>query len=371
MSDFISLSLEKPHKIERLLNNILKILLTTWLLNKILEYYNVPLVVPDKLSFDFIGKTSPFDFAIYLVLFTSLWGILWQFITFSIIPFIGKLVSSTLANITYYAIVGIEKVTNLFKTKKGQNTSTEKEGHEVPQEKVTFFPKSTYFFDLIDKLTKTIEGSRLLYTIIQHKQSEFIKSRIISYYSVSLTAFIGYYLQHPTHTNWFFWCIMAILIYLLLLISIMNEVYNDLYENDLSQTILKLERTIFFDFVYQTIDKHPISRQLKLKKTRKEITIHNNKNPDEKLITVLVISSENEVVHYSSRLDGLSNNNSEQPPTIIVSNMLPDIPLKNFLTVNNLFFIYVKDSKDSETLSKGLTQIERLINKRKLVDQDN
>ena len=95
-NQIIDILLERPEKVERMVILLLKTLITTWILNLFIVYFESDSLSMDEdsinfASLEFLDKISALKSAGYIVLFIILWFILWEILANWLLPSICKL----------------------------------------------------------------------------------------------------------------------------------------------------------------------------------------------------------------------------------------------------------------------------------------
>lgn len=384
-NQIIDILLEKPEKVERIILLLLKTLISAWGLNLLLLYFQPSYAITftdtqNILSFDFLKEFSAFRAATYLVLFIVFWMLLWEAFANWLLPLLCKLfvwITQIVLLVIPAVMVGLIAMMYRFLFKRSfkgkaapdyeKLTGTQKFFAKLYDENRTrFFFGSLSTFHFVNTITKSSAGSEFLYLIMEHEKTDFVKSRILGYYTIVLVIFISVGILKPQFITWLYFIFMAVLALLAIMIAAMRDVLKDLDNNHLVdlRTILPID--IYVDMVDKTIEKHSISKSFKSESMRKRLILSRVYSKSEeicelprKMIHVYRITSEEETMTLTPFF---SKNEAEIPAhmkVIVVADMVPDVLFRNFMEKKGMYFIY---AEDDEQLFWGLNKIKSLLN---------
>ena len=378
-NEFLDALLERPAKVERMILLTLKTFLNVWILNLIVSHYCPTCFkgFPESkevLSFEILYKFSPIKAATYLVFFIALWIILWEIVANWLLPYICKLVVwivqiifLPLALVVGLVIILIQYFSrSKFKENSKELSKTQEFFNKLEDEKkARFFFGSLFIFHFINTISNSSAGSEMLYFIMDHEKKDFVKSRILGYYTIILVIVIAIWVLKPDLVNWIYYAALAILVLLAIPIAAMRDVLNDLDSNNLTNLRRILPIDLYVDMVDEVVKEHRLSNSYECKSFRKRLILFREYDSDDilcdfprKKIEIFRFTSEDEIMTLTPSLRTIEKNLKDHVKIIIISNMLPDIVMRNFLVEKGIFFIY---AEDEEQLVIGLNKINPLL----------
>ncbi len=376
MTQFINICLEQPRKVERITILLLKTLISVWVLNFLL--INVDKTIfdgisgtNDYLSFEFLNKFSPLKGAIYIILFIIIWIIIWEIIAFGVLPWIGKVFQWIIQLITlilFEPVVWIRKMIRKVWKKRvlieqesetGEYLRTRNEDNSVK-----FFFGSLYLFHVMNLLSGEKVGSEILQLIIEHKESDFVKSRIMTYAAILVFGTFGLYVLKPNYFNGWFVLWLFVLCNIVTWVGLIADIYKDIRRSNLIELRLKLKRDLYSSMVDEIVRKHDISDGYSLESQRKKLELE---SVERKISITRFWTSEGSLTLTDEYLK-MKPTTPENKIVLIVTNGIPDLSLQNFLIANDFYFIH---APDRDSLRKGLTIVEELIKFSGLESIDN
>ncbi len=383
-NQIIDILLERPEKVERMVLLLLKTLITAWILNLIIIHVApLCLTIDDKsvdlVSLAFLSKVSALKSAVYIVSFIVLWIMLWGILANLVLPIICKLFFWILQFflilipiiVLSLAIVGYRKVFKKPVKEKAvidteKTSGTQRLFNKLNDEnRNRFFFGSLFIFHYMNTVSKSSIGSELLYEIMEHEKTDFYRSRILGYYTIVLILFISIGILKPDWINWAYYVVSVILAFLAILIAIMRDVLKDLDTSNLTDLRLILPNDMYVDMVDKTIEEHSISKQFKCESLRKRLVLSRIATKDEtscdfprKVINVIRFTSDEEILTYTTFFKNFEKESPENAKYIVVTDMMPDVVVRNFLEKKGMYFIY---AEDDEQLFLGLNKIRPLL----------
>jgi hypothetical protein len=390
----IDILLEKPDKVERIVLLLLKTLISVWGLNLVLLYFQPTFAIgfsdsQSILSFDFFKDFSAIRMATYLVLFIVFWVLIWEVFANWLLPFLCKLfvwITQIVLLVVPMIIIGLIVMgyRYLFKRPVKEEVISDNEKLTWTQNffaklndenRTRFFFGSLFTFHFINTISKSSAGSEFLYLIMEHEKTDFVKSRILAYYTVALVIFITVGIKNPEFIGWIYYSIIFVLGFIAIVIAAMRDILNDLNNNNLTDLKNILPIDIYQNMVDETVENHEIAKSFKLFRLRKRLVLSRVYDKSDevcdfprKKIHILRFTSEEETMtlipFFSKNMEDIP----DELKVVIVADMIPDILMRNFMERKGIYFIY---TDDEEQLHLGLNKIHALLEKWINVNQEN
>jgi hypothetical protein len=243
------------------------------------------------------------------------------------------------------------------------------------ENRTRFFFGSLFTFHFINTISKSSAGSEFLYLIMEHEKTDFVKSRILAYYTVALVIFITVGIKNPEFIGWIYYSIIFVLGFIAIVIAAMRDILNDLNNNNLTDLKNILPIDIYQNMVDETVENHEIAKSFKLFRLRKRLVLSRVYDKSDevcdfprKKIHILRFTSEEETMtlipFFSKNMEDIP----DELKVVIVADMIPDILMRNFMERKGIYFIY---TDDEEQLHLGLNKIHALLEKWINVNQEN
>lgn len=373
MEHFLKLFLEHPERLEKLIINALRFLVTYWVLSFILIEalpFSGGIKISSEIDLVKLSKISTYSLSLGLILFIITWIILWWLVAIVIIPFLIKgigliiqwsliILIQAIRIMILYAIwpfTGIKKLPKfLYVARKKQDSFSD-----------NYSKKSTDFnillrsFDNLNRWTDSAIGSEILLFIIEHEKVWFVKSRVNQYYAIVLFVFIGFGMNHGIENYETYYIVLLIfLLFLGVIILGVDYIFRSINETNQYRLIDDLNYHIYTNMVKEALEQHYSFFKYDLTRTRsrinlrlkKKVTYENFYYPQEIQVTpVSIYSLQFALNHLTKKRRDLGNKFH-----LIICNQEPTTEQKNRLVENNFCFIY---AEDEEAVLRGIDKLQ-------------
>lgn len=375
MNQIVKVLLDHPDKIERFFLWFLQSAILIWGMSFFLGYNILQITSVDgSLEFNFTGQLSALRLATYLLIFTISWIIVWGILADLLIHFSFRILNWGIRQIRvilWYILLPIFYlvflVLSLFKiinkprpfwqsTKKDDDEYKPNEFHAKTQQ----LTKDLEFFFELNKWTKSAKGSELLLEIISFEQGEFIRSRMIRYFSISvIIAVIQFNVFDFTNHFTFKMTLLVTLFLAGLIVFGFNDLYSKLSQSELFYLIPRLEFEVYLDYIKQSFMGSVLIADYDITRSRKFLTL-NLKDPDNEFKinyfkTIEVIPLDERINPPILVIDRFKDSNSL---IIYVSEIIPPINICKSIEQNKQCLL-VTDNQDE--IFEGIMKLYPII----------
>lgn len=366
MNLLIKIALDNPAKAEKIFLWILQALIVIWLITffPVISFSKCLFASTDSLiNVECLNQISALKIATYLTVFTICWVLLWGILADLIVKFLFKRlewVMDKIVSIVLFVIVllpvyfyqylksrfkGLEKPESIWKFKDSKIPS-----NEYNQDRIEVNESINFFFKLDNTLDSNI-GTELLLTIILHEKSDFVKSRVIRYFSIWMVILIANYLVgNPNSYSWIYSLLIFTSVFIGLIIFKLNDVLSKLTPGMKHDLIPKLELNSYFRMVYQSVKDSKLMYIYDVEKKRRFLIL--KKRDTLKGISPLegyshfieVIPFRTDFVQIKEILESKTKDSNKL--TILVSDYVPEIWEENLLYSNGVCYIQAENEED-------------------------
>ncbi|MFT5823461.1 MAG: hypothetical protein ACI8ZM_004722 [Crocinitomix sp.] len=362
--EFLKLFLEHPDRLEKLIINVLRFLITYWVLSFIvLEFipFSEDIKISPEIDLVKLSKISTFNLSLGIILFIITWVLLWWFLAILIIPFLIKVIGFILlwslivsiqitvaiVQILVWPFTGKKKLPKFFRVSRKKEDSFSRDYSE----KQSDFNIVVRSFDNMNRKLKSSAGSEALLYIIEHEKAWFVKSRVHQYYAIVLFICAGFVLNHSVKGYEVYFVVLLVFLFIL---GVINFTVDYIFEaiSNINQYHLvdDLSFHIYTNMVKEALEDHRLLLKYDLTRTRSKISLRLKKNltyenfyyPQEIHVTPVSIYSLQFVLdHLTKKRKDLGNKFH-----LIICDQEPTTEQKNRMVKNNFCFIYAEDEED-------------------------
>lgn len=270
MNQIVKVLLDHPDKIERFFLWFLQSAIIIWGMSFFMGYNILQITsVEGSLEFNFTGQLSALRLATYLLIFTISWIVVWGMladllinVSFRLLNWVIRQIRTILWNIFLAFLYLILWVLSLFKfiqkprsfwksTKNDEDDTYKPNEFHAKTQKLT---KDVDFFFEMNKWTKSAMGSELLLEIISFEEGEFIRSRMIRYYSISVIISIIQFNVFDFTNHLTLKVILLVILFISgLIVFGFNDLYSKLGQNELFYLIPRLEFEVYLHEIFQSL----------------------------------------------------------------------------------------------------------------------
>ena len=364
-NQFITICLEKPEKLERILSLFLRTLVTIIFLNLFLGsvYPGIAEEIRDAggiLNGTILSRITLVDILMYVVLFVLMWILLWAIVA-EIILVAARLPQYSI-QLLLFLFGGLIRLIRLIPCFRKTATVNDRESNYQLKGDAKYFYETLYLFRFIDEITGSRDGSEMLYLIIEHEKTNFIKSRIISYYTVLVLGTLGFGLTRPDLIDGFYWIVVIILCFLGMTVVIIKEVHRDLQHQKLIELREALKRQLFLVEMSSVIEHHPVFSAFKAEMKRRMMHLKMETHVEGKsancTLEVQQFYEGLESLSITSKIQAMAGRINTVHRVLIVSNVFPDLALRNYMEANEIYFVYATNENE---LYSGLSALQTVI----------
>lgn len=366
MNLLIKIALDYPAKAEKIFLWILQALIICWILSFVPEISLSNCLFTSSTSLiseDCLKQISALKIATYLSLFTVCWIIIWGAFADIIVKFLFKRLEWVLDKIVRVllfitilipvyiyqyiksSIKGLEKPETIWNFKEYKINY-----NENYQDRIEVNESLKFFFKLDNSLDSNY-GTELLLTILLHEETDFVKSRVIRYFSIWIVMLVANYsVGNHGSFSWIYSLLIFISVLIGLIIFKLNDVFSKLTDGMKHDLIPKLEFNSYFRTVYQAIkdsklmDIYDVERKRRFLLLKKRDSLKDISPLDRYCKCLEIIPFSTDFVQIKEIVKHLKKGNNKL--TILVSDYVPEIWEENSLSSNGVCYIHAEVEED-------------------------
>lgn len=377
MNSILKILLDHPAKVEKIFLWFLQSAIIIWIMSSFFGYNVIDIkFVQGHLETNFVMSLSAINLATCLLLFTLSWILIWgfladllfqllfvsmnwiirQFITLLKLLF-NSFLYPILLMLSWFKIV---KKPKLFWKKDNNSESSSIEDDNVFQIRMNQQLVDMELFSFLNKWTKSAIGSEFVLELISMEKGEFIQSRMIRYYTITVIIAIVQLNAFNFSENFFtIICVILFILVIGFIISGFNDLYRRLNENNLFYLIPQLEFEVYLDYIYNNFKESIINDDFEIVKKRKFLSLsikENSKNNDYKNQNLIeVVPLFEKAIPSIEIINRFRKSNSL---VVYISESIPDISIRNQIVKNKQCLIV---AKSQDELFEGIKKLYPII----------
>lgn len=376
MKLLVNVLLEQPKRLERLILNLLRLIVSIWALNLALDYLfpkNYSIHFLNSISIKHVNDLPLYDISLYFVLLILMWVILWGVIARALLPLTIKFLGFTIQWIILRPVFYLYQLIRVFILKKfkdknidypkflGLKAVNEGENDNLLsryKEKNSSIKMVLSILDWVNRFTSSY-NAYLAFLILIEYESTWLYSRIRQYYAILVVVLSGFMFFHVVYNYMLIYIGLFVFVliigFIIYFIGLMIQFLDSIDQYRLRDW---LELKTYFGLVHEAIKDHVIILKYNIETENRVLKLSLKASNTRNIKTIFVFPvNDLSISETISQINEIYKDTPERK-RLIICDQIPDIENQTLLKKNKILFIYAENEED---VQRGLDKIQKLL----------
>lgn len=377
MKLLVNVLLEQPKRLERLILNLLRLIVTIWTLNLALDCLfpkDYPINFLNSTSIEHVNDLPFYDISLYFVLLIITWVILWGLVAKFLLPLTIKLLGFIIQWFIIRPLVFIYLLTKVLYL----NSKKRKEKIPYPkffefsavnedendnllnryQERSSSIKTVLSALDWLNRFTSSYKVYWAFLILIEYENT-WLYSRIRQYYTILVLVFLGFAFFHAIYSyKYMYFSLLTLVLgvgFLIYLIDLMIKFIDSIDQYRLRDW---LELKTYFGLVHEAIKDHVIILKYNIETENRVLKLSLKASNTRNIKTIFVFPiNDLSISETISQINEIYKDTPERK-RLLICDQIPDIENQTLLKKNKILFIYAENEED---VQRGLDKIQKLL----------